>query len=209
MRKFGYQFCKRVFDVLVGLVGTIFLIPLTLIVKLAYLLSGDLHSIFFFQERIGKNGKRFKIVKYRSMIPGAEKKLDELMRQNKRIRAEYAVRKKIKKDPRITKVGKVLRRFSIDEMPQVLNVLVGSMSVVGNRPYLPREQKDMGKYYEQIIQTKPGITGLWQVSGHNDVPFRARLELEATYSDVASLGVDCSILLKTFSAVFSKGDGKK
>ena len=199
-----YRFVKRLFDIVFGLIGLVLLIPVTLVVKIAYMCTGDFHRIFFVQERIGKNGKIFKILKYRTMVPNAEEVLKDLMEKKPKIKAEYEENKKIANDPRITKIGNLLRRFSIDEMPQFLNVLVGQMALVGNRPYMPREKRDMGKYYEMIVKTKPGITGLWQVSGHNEVSFKSRLELEATYSEIMSFGVDVKIVLKTFGVIFNK-----
>ena len=199
-----YRFFKRLFDIVFGLIGLVLLVPITIVVKIAYMCTGDFHRIFFVQERIGKNGKLFKIVKYRTMVIDAEERLKELMEKKPKIRAEYEANKKIRNDPRITKVGNILRRFSIDEMPQFLNVLVGQMALVGNRPYLPREKKEMGKYYETIIKTKPGITGLWQVSGHNEVSFKSRLELEALYSNIMGPRVDLKVILGTFKAIFFK-----
>ena len=199
-----YRFLKRLFDILCGLIGVVILIPVTVLVKIAYVCTGDFHRIFFLQERIGRKGKHFKIIKFRSMVPGAEEELERLMAKNKRLREEYEQNRKIVDDPRITKAGGIVRRFSIDELPQFINVLIGQMSVVGNRPYLPQEKQGMGKYFEAIVKTKPGITGLWQVSGHNEVSFKSRVELEATYSEIASLAVDARIIFQTFRAVFGK-----
>ncbi len=196
-----YHFCKRLFDIICGLIGLVLLIPITIFVKIAYMCTGDFHRIFFLQERIGKNGKLFKIIKYRTMVVDAEDRLKELLEKNAKARAEYEANKKLKDDPRVTKAGKFVRRFSLDEMPQFLNVLIGQMSVVGNRPYLPRERKEIGKYFDKIVKTKPGITGLWQVSGHNEVPFKSRVELEATYSDIAGFSTDLRIILRTFKAI--------
>lgn len=196
-----YAFFKRLFDIVAGLIGLIILVPLTIVIKVAYLLTGDFHSVFFVQPRIGKNGKVFRIFKYRSMMVGAEKELEDLMKKDKKLRQEYEKNKKIIDDPRITKVGKVIRRWSLDEMPQFLNVLIGNMSVIGNRPYLLGEKKEMGEYYDAIVKVKPGITGLWQISGHNNVPFKSRLELEATYADLACLSLDVHILVRTFTAL--------
>ena len=203
-----YRFFKRIFDIMIGLLGVIVLIPTTIILKIAYICTGDFNSMFFVQSRIGRNGKTFKLIKYRSMMVGAEDKLKEMMKNNKRIREEYAKNKKLKNDPRITKVGGFIRRFSIDEWPQVINILLGSMSLVGNRPYLLSEKREIGKYYDAIVKTKPGLTGLWQVSGHNDVSFKSRVELEATYSDIMSFGVDMKIIFRTFKAVLKSGGGK-
>ena len=202
-----FYFCvKRLFDIIFSLLGIILLIPIGIIVKIAYVCSGDRYSILYAQPRIGKNGKVFKIIKFRSMVPDAEQILIELMKDDKKIAKEYSKNKKLVNDPRITKVGKIIRRWSIDEMPQFLNVFWGSMSVIGNRPYLLSEKKEMGTYYNQIVKTKPGITGLWQISGHNEVLFKSRLELEATYSDLASLSLDTHILLRTVKAVFGGGN---
>ena len=197
-----YAFIKRLFDIVAGLVGLLILVPLTVVIKIAYMLSGDFYSIFYSQPRVGKDGTAFKLMKFRSMIPNAEAELTELMKKNKKIRNEYTENKKLVDDPRITKVGKVIRKWSIDEMPQFINVLFGSMSVIGNRPYLLTEKKDMGKYYKSIVKTKPGITGLWQISGHNDVSFKSRLELESTYADLACLSLDAHIFWRTIGAVF-------
>ena len=196
-----YRFIKRLFDIICGLIGLVFLIPITIIVKIAYMCTGDFHRVFFLQERIGKNGKLFKIIKYRTMVVDAEDRLTKLLEKNAKARVEYEANKKLKNDPRVTKAGKFVRRFSLDEMPQFLNVLIGQMSVVGNRPYLPRERKEIGKYFDKIVKTKPGITGLWQVSGHNEVPFKSRVELEATYSDIAGFSTDLRIILRTFKAI--------
>lgn len=196
-----YALIKRLFDIVVGLVGLAILLPLTIVIKIAYMLTGDFHPVFFVQPRIGKNGKVFKLIKYRSMIPNAEKKLKELMRKDKAIREEYKITKKLLNDPRVTKVGGFIRRWSIDELPQLVNVLTGSMSLVGNRPYLVSEKKDMGDCYDAIVKVKPGITGLWQISGHNNVSFKSRTELEATYADLACLSLDVHILARTFGAL--------
>ncbi|MBR0415689.1 sugar transferase [Candidatus Saccharibacteria bacterium] len=189
-----------------SLLGIILLIPIGIIVKIAYVCSGDRYSILYAQPRIGKNGKVFKIIKFRSMVPDAEQILIELMKDDKKIAKEYSENKKLVNDPRITKVGKIIRRWSIDEMPQFLNVFWGSMSLIGNRPYLLSEKKEMGKYYKQIVKTRPGITGLWQISGHNEVSFKSRLELEATYADLACFSLDAHIFWRTVRAVFG-GNG--
>lgn len=196
-----YAFLKRLFDIVAGLIGLVILVPLTIIIKIAYMVTGDFHSVFFLQPRIGRGGKTFTIFKYRTMEIGAEKELEKLMKKDKKLKEEYEKNKKIVDDPRITRAGKVIRKWSLDEMPQFLNVLLGQMSVIGNRPYLLGEKKDMGEYYKDTIKVKPGITGLWQISGHNNVPFTSRLELEATYADLACLSLDFHIFVRTFSAL--------
>ena len=123
------------------------------------------------QTRIGHHGKEITIYKFRSMIPNAEEKLEELMRDDPKIREEYLKNKKLENDPRITKVGHFLRKSSLDEFPQFFNVLLGDMALVGPRPYLPREKQDMGYYYSNIIEVKPGITGMWQANGRSNLSF--------------------------------------
>ncbi len=200
-----YLIIKRFCDIIVGILGLAILIPLTIIVKIAYILSGDFYPIFYSHKRIGKNGKEFRLIKFRTMVPKADKVLEDLLKDPV-YSEEYSKNKKLKDDPRITKVGKVLRKASLDETPQFLNILVGQMSLVGNRPYLPREKEDMGEYYEDIVKTKPGLTGYWQVNGRSDVSFKKRLELERYYSNNYSLIMDIKIIFKTIAVVlFSKG----
>lgn len=196
-----YLGIKRLFDIIFSLIGIIFLIPISIIVKISYLISGDFSSIFFIQDRIGKNGKPFKFFKFRTMVPNADKILFELLEKDKKLAKEYKINKKLKNDPRITKAGKVLRKASLDELPQLINIFLGQMSFVGNRPYLPREKEDMGEYFDDIVKSKPGLTGYWQVMGRSDTTFNTRLKLEAEYSNKMSLGLDIKIFLKTFLVV--------
>ena len=201
-----YYLTKRSFDIACSIIGLVFMIPLILIVKISYILTGDFKSIFYTQKRIGKNGKEFNFFKFRSMIPDADLVLEKLLKENKKMRKEYQLNKKLKNDPRITKMGNVLRKTSLDELPQVLNILKGDMTVIGNRPYLPREKKDMGSYYEDIVKTKPGLTGFWQCSLRSRGTFEERLKLEKEYSEKASLLLDIKIFFKTFIVVlFGKG----
>lgn len=196
---------KRVIDIIAGLVGTILLIPITIGVYIARkILKEDDGPIFYDQLRIGKNGKHFKLYKYRSMVIGADDKLKEYLAENEEAREEYSKYKKLKKDPRITKLGNFLRKTSLDEFPQFINVLKGDMSLVGPRPYLPREKEDMGEYYKYIIQCKPGITGYWQIAGRSNVTFQDRLDLDIKYYETKSLKNDIKILLKTFKKVLGK-----
>ena len=187
-----------------AILGLIFLIPLIVIVKICYMLSGDFHIIFFKQKRIGKDGREFNFYKIRSMIPNADEVLKELMAKDPEIKKEYTVNKKIKNDPRITKVGNILRKTSLDELPQVINILKGDMSIIGNRPYLPREKEDMGEIFSEIVKTKPGLTGYWQVSGRSDTTFDERLELERFYSNNCGFRMDIKIFFKTFLVVLGK-----
>jgi lipopolysaccharide/colanic/teichoic acid biosynthesis glycosyltransferase len=207
-RKLGYKIIKRIFDIIVGIIGLIFLLPMTIVVKAINILSGDFKSIFYSQIRIGKDGKNFKLFKFRSMVPNADEELKKLLENNKDMAEEYRINKKLKNDPRITKSGKILRRLSLDEWPQFINVLIGNMSLIGNRPYLPREKNDMGGFYDEIVKTKPGITGYWQVSGRSNLSFIKRLQLERFYSKNASFRMDIKILFKTFKVVLFGLDAK-
>ena len=206
LRELGYRFIKRLFDIGCGLIGVVILIPITLIVKLVTVLTGDFAPVIFSQKRIGKNGKEFKLYKFRSMVPNADEVLYKTLEMDKVVAAEYKKNRKLKNDPRITKVGHIIRKLSIDELPQLINVLKGDMSIIGNRPYLPREKEDMDEFYDDIIKTKPGITGYWQVNGRSKTTFRERLELEQYYSNNYSLILDIKIFFKTFKVVlFGKG----
>lgn len=204
LRRGLYFAFKRIFDILVGFFGILLLIPLAFIIKAVSIINRDYKSIFFKQKRIGKNGELFTMYKFRTMVPNADKVLVDLMRTNAEFRNEYFINKKVKNDPRITKVGRFLRRTSLDEIPQFINVFLGQMSLVGNRPYLPREKEDMGEFYKSIVVSKPGITGLWQTSGRSNLTFYNRLIIERKYSKVQSLKVDLEILFKTIIQVFKK-----
>lgn len=196
---------KRFIDICAGIVGIIFLIPLTAILYIVKIISRDKGPLFFSQERIGKNGKLFKMYKFRTMIINADEVLMELLKNDEEARKEYTKNKKLKNDPRITKIGKFLRSTSLDEFPQFINVLKGEMSLVGPRPYLPREVKDMGYYYYYIIQCKPGITGLWQVSGRSQICFEERLELDFEYyKEDFSILADLGLVVKTFEKTIKR-----
>jgi undecaprenyl-phosphate galactose phosphotransferase len=195
---------KRATDIVGSICGMIIVLPLTAYVFVKNRRDGDTDPIFFVQERIGKDGHLFKMYKYRTMVPNAEQLLDELMEKDPAIRKEYTENKKLKEDPRITKAGKFLREKSLDEFPQFINVFLGHMSLVGPRPYLPREIEDMGDYYNDIIQIKPGVTGMWQTHGRSEVNFEDRLELDAYYYRNWNLWLDMTIFVKTIKGLFSK-----
>lgn len=188
---------KRLIDILGGIVGTIVLIPLTIGIAIANLICKDNGPIFYSQYRMGKNGKLFKMYKYRSMVVGADEKLKKYLEENEEARKEYKKYKKLKHDPRVTKVGEFIRKTSLDEFPQFINVLKGDMSLVGPRPYLEREKEDMNGYYKYITTCKPGLTGLWQISGRSDVDFVTRIDLDMQYYYNHSLKGDIKILFKT------------
>lgn len=196
-----YLVIKRLFDIICSLIGLILASPIFLLVGILIRLE-DGHSPILKQERIGKNGKIFKCYKFRSMVKNADEILFNTLKMDKIVAAEYKKNKKLKNDPRITKVGKFIRKTSIDELPQLINVLKGEMSLIGNRPYLPREIEDMGEYYNDIITSKPGITGYWQVSGRSNVTFNDRLKLESFYSKNRGFKMDIKIFFLTFYVIF-------
>ncbi|RGB57724.1 exopolysaccharide biosynthesis polyprenyl glycosylphosphotransferase [Absiella sp. AM54-8XD] len=202
----GALIMKRLIDIAGGLAGMIILLPLYFYVRKKNHANGDYDPIFFTQERIGKNGKPFKIYKFRTMVPNAETVLEKLMEENPEIREEYETNKKLRNDPRITAAGKVLREKSLDEFPQFINVIKGEMSMVGPRPYLPREIKDMGIYYNSVIGCTPGVTGMWQSHGRSDVSFDDRLKMDDYYYRNWTIWLDLTILIKTVKMVF-KGEG--
>ena len=200
-----YSFLKRTVDITASATALLLLSPVFLVTSLAIRKDSDGPAMFT-QKRIGKDGKLFEIYKFRTMVPDADKKLFELLDKDEKAREEYKVNKKLKNDPRITKVGNFLRKTSIDELPQLINVLKGDMSLVGPRPYLPREKDDMGDYYNTIIESKPGITGLWQVSGRSNTTFEERLHFDEEYNEKKSFAFDMGLLVKTVGSVV-KGDG--
>lgn len=197
----GSYILKRCMDICAGLCGMLILIPLTIFVFIKNRSEGDKGPIFFTQNRIGKNGKEFKMYKYRSMVMNADKILEDLMEKDPAICEEYTKNKKLANDPRITSAGKFLREKSLDEFPQFINVLLGQMSLIGPRPYLPREKEDMGQYYEDVVACKPGITGMWQSHGRSDIDFEHRLVLDEYYYRNWSFWLDVTLLCKTVKQV--------
>ncbi len=199
-----YKALKRMADIGGAIIGSIFVFPLMIGIGIANFLVNDKGPIFYTQNRIGKNGKEFKMYKFRSMVVGADEILEEYLENNAEAREEYRINKKLKNDPRITRVGNFIRKTSLDEFPQFINVLKGEMSLVGPRPYLPKETEDMGKYLDYITPVKPGITGFWQISGRNELTFQERLELDKEYFKRKSITMDLKILFKTVLKVFNK-----
>ena len=197
-------FIKRIVDIIGGIIGTILLLPLTAIVFIGNKICKDNGPVFYSQERIGKDGKAFKMYKYRSMVVGADDVLNDLLQQDEIARKEYKKYKKLKNDPRVTKMGSFLRKTSLDEFPQFINVLKGDISLVGPRAYLPREKEDMGEKYDKIIRVKPGLTGLWQVNGRNQTTFEDRLNIDIEYSHKFNLWLDIKIILRTIMKVVKR-----
>ena len=197
-------FVKRLIDIIGSLFGIVLLVPITIFMILANTISGERGPVFYKQERIGKDGKTFELYKFRSMIVGADDKLSGYLDENEDAKREYTTYKKLKEDPRVTKMGAFIRKTSIDELPQFINVLKGDMSLVGPRPYLPREKKDMKEFYDSIIQIKPGLTGPWQVSGRSNTTFEERLEIESTYVEKNDLKSDVALIVKTVVKAFNR-----
>jgi len=200
------RFLKRVFDLAVSLTATILALPIFLLISI--IIKIDSHGpVLFIQERFKKDGKKFKLLKFRTMYADADTRLKEYLEHHPELQEEWDKYKKLKSfDPRVTNVGKFLRRFSIDESPQILNVLKGDMSIVGPRPYLPREKKEIQQSAAIIFRVKSGLTGLWQIKGRNELSFESRLKLDEFYVRNWSFMLDITIILKTFNAVL-KGKG--
>ncbi|WP_088810292.1 MULTISPECIES: sugar transferase [Listeria] len=193
-----YPIAKRVIDFLGASCGLFLLTPLFILLFILIKLSDLRAPVFFKQERIGKDGNRFMMYKFRTMIPNAEEKLAELLEHNEVEGAMF----KMKHDPRITKLGRFLRKTSIDELPQLVNVLKGDMSLVGPRPPLEREVEEYSKRDLGRLAITPGCTGLWQVSGRNDVSFSEMVNLDLHYIQHVSFSLDMKILLKTVRVIF-------
>lgn len=200
--KYLYLFIKRIIDILGSLIGLVVLSPLFLIVAYKIKKEDPSGPIFFSQERVGKNGKTFKMYKFRSMCVDAEEKLEMLLQHNDLQGAMF----KMKQDPRVTKIGRFIRKTSIDELPQLWNVLKADMSLVGPRPPLVREVKLYTDYDYQRLYVKPGCTGLWQVSGRNEVGFTEMVFLDLKYIEKQSVFLDLNIIQKTLLVMIkSKG----
>ncbi|EJR48929.1 exopolysaccharide biosynthesis polyprenyl glycosylphosphotransferase [Bacillus cereus VD107] len=201
-QKWLYLFMKRLMDIVGALCGLIFLSPIFLIVALLIKLEDPKGPIFFKQMRVGKNEKEFGMYKFRSMVTDAEEKLKDLLQHNEVSGAMF----KMKDDPRVTKIGKFIRKTSIDELPQLLNVLLGDMSLVGPRPPLPREVKEYTSYDKQRLLVTPGCTGLWQVTERNNVGFKEMVELDLEYIQNRSILYDIKIMLKTVKVLLGSNN---
>ena len=168
---------KRIFDIFVGLIGTLLLIPITIGIYIAKkILKEDDGPIFYDQLRIGKDGKHFKLYKYRSMIVGADEILKEYLANNEEARIEFEQNQKLKNDPRITKLGNFLRKTSLDEFPQFINILKGDMSLVGPRPIVDREIELFGDKMKTVHSVRPGLTGYWAANGRSETTYDKRVE---------------------------------
>ncbi|KAB7668460.1 sugar transferase [Bacillus sp. B1-b2] len=197
-----YNIYKRTFDIFASILALIILFPIFFIVAVLIKIEDPKGPVFFSQVRVGKNEKLFNMYKFRSMVTDAEDKLQELLKYNEVNGAMF----KMKDDPRITKIGKFIRQTSIDEFPQLINVLKGEMSLIGPRPPLVREVEEYTIFDKQRLYIKPGCTGLWQVSGRSNLSFKEMVELDLIYIEKRSFLFDLKIILKTF-VILLKKDG--
>ncbi len=207
IRKYLYFGVKRLFDILVALIGCFFLLPVIIIVKISYLLHKDFDSIFFRQKRIGKNGKEFNLYKFRSMVPNADEVLKELLKDPK-YKEEWDLNQKFEHDPRITSMGNILRKTSLDELPQFINILIGDMSLIGPRPLVPGELDSHNGNHELYESVRPGISGWWAANGRSATTYERRLELEYYYVQHCSLILDIRCVFRTIKAVIFKTGAK-
>ena len=199
-----YWFVKRIFDIIMSSVAILILSPVFIIVELAIYIDDPKGSPFFVQTRVGRHGKKFKFYKFRSMVSNAEELLDQLKEKNEKDGPVF----KMKDDPRITRVGKFIRTTSIDELPQLFNILKGDMSIVGPRPSLPKEVSQYNDYQAQRLFVTPGLTCYWQASKKRDeIPFDEWVDLDIKYILERSWLVDIKVIIKTFTAVFT-GQGE-
>ncbi|MBO5322978.1 MAG: sugar transferase [Oscillospiraceae bacterium] len=194
----GYWAVRRAQDILLSLLALLVLWPVMLIIAIIIVIDSPGAGPIFSQTRSGRNGKEFKFYKFRSMCPNADKMLDDLLDQNEMDGPVF----KIKDDPRITRVGKFIRKTSIDELPQLFNILKGDMSIVGPRPALPREVEQYGDYENQRLYVTPGLTCYWQIQPErNSLSFQEWLELDLKYIQDRSFKTDWKIIFKTFGAI--------
>lgn len=197
-----YLMIKRMIDLVGAACGLLLLSPLLLVVAVLIKLENPKAPVFFYQNRVGINEKNFRMFKFRSMVPNAEDLLTELLHKNE-IEGHMF---KMKHDPRITTIGRFIRRTSIDELPQLWNVVRGNMSLVGPRPPLPREVAEYSSYDKLRLRVKPGCTGLWQVSGRNELGFKEMVELDLEYIEKRNVLLDLQIIMKTAKAMIGSED---
>lgn len=202
-KSISYHRVKRIIDFFGSLIGIILLSPIMLITSIAIKIESK-GPAFFIQERVGKDGKLFRMYKFRSMCINAEEKLKEIAHKNEMDGPMF----KIKEDPRITRIGKIIRRRSLDELPQLFNVIKGEMSLVGPRPNLPREVEKFTEYHKKKLIAKPGLTCYWQIMGRNNIDFEQWINLDIKYIEERSIWVDIKLIFKTIK-VFLGDEGAR
>lgn len=201
-RRYAYRAIKRVFDFVASFCGLILLSPLFLTVAVAIKVEDPKGRVFYSQTRLGKNQVPFKMYKFRSMVSNADELLARLLKDNDVDGAMF----KMHDDPRVTKTGRFIRKYSIDELPQLVNVLLGQMSLVGPRPPLPREVEEYTAYDKQRLSVKPGCTGLWQATVRNSVGFDEMVKLDLLYISKRSISFDLYVMIKTVGAMIHPND---
>jgi lipopolysaccharide/colanic/teichoic acid biosynthesis glycosyltransferase len=194
---------KRVVDLVLTILILPFALPFFVLLPLAILIESP-GPIFFLHRRLGQNGSVFWMFKFRTMVDGADRILPKLLDSDPEARQEFAENYKLKNDPRVTRLGQFLRRSSLDELPQIINVLRGEISWVGPRPIVVPEIEKYGRYAGGLLRMKPGITGLWQASGRSDLPYENRVRLDMQYMEQASIWFDLKIILRTALVVLSR-----
>lgn len=204
-KKVLYKYFKKVLDFLFALIFLIICFPFFAIIALLVKFSSR-GPIFYLQERVGKNKKLFKCIKFRTMHAEADDMFENLIRKNEKLKKEFEENHKLKNDPRITSIGKFLRKTSLDEIPQFINVLRLEMSIVGPRPIVEDEIEKYGDSISKVLSIKPGITGLWQVSGRNNLSYQRRVFLDCLYVNNISLLIDLRIILRTFGVILFPHD---
>jgi lipopolysaccharide/colanic/teichoic acid biosynthesis glycosyltransferase len=197
----AYPVIKRTLDLIGSATLLVVLSPVFLVIAIAIVLDGGLPIIYRCQ-RLGRHGRLIEVLKFRTMHNGSHHHLEELLTIDEERRMEYVINRKLRKDPRITRFGTFLRRYSFDELPQLWNVLIGEMSLIGPRPYMPDELRGRPEA-TTLLSLRPGITGLWQVNGRSDRTFEERVAMEVDYVQREGFRLDASIVLRTFGAVLS------
>jgi len=198
----GHALLIRGFDVTVAAIAIMALLPLLLIIALMVRMTST-GPVVFRQKRVGRDGVMFPCLKFRSMVVDAQAQLDRLLAQSEEARQEWDRDQKLRRDPRITPIGEFLRKTSLDELPQLFNILVGQMSIVGPRPIVEGEIIRYGSRFGHYCSVRPGLTGLWQISGRNDVSYAMRVRLDSLYAQRRSLGLNVAICFKTVPAILS------
>lgn len=191
--QYGYRIMQRLFGIVASSIALVLISPLLLIIAICIKIDDPSGPVFYTQERVGKDEKHFRMIKFRSMVSNADQLLEKLKSQNEVSGAMF----KMKNDPRITRVGRVIRKYSLDELPQLFNVIKGDMSIVGPRPPLPSEVAQYTDYDKQRLMVTPGATGMWQVGGRNDVDFDEMVRLDLTYIQERSVWLDLKIMFET------------
>ena len=192
--------CKRVLDIAVASIALVFVLPLLLTVGLLIRLQDGGRALYV-QKRYGRNGRTFRCFKLRSMVLNADERLNEILTTDPEARREWEATQKLTRDPRITPLGRFIRKTSIDELPQLINILRGEMSLVGPRPIVENEINKYGEYYRDYCTVRPGLTGLWQVEGRSDTTYDERVQLDVKYARTRNFTGDVMIMLRTVPAV--------